>query len=172
RGTYGGQPFSAVFTNDDTPGGDVAWNTLPRGTTGYFVVSFYGGSGPDGTLAVGDIVNVYAIDVYTRKRSPYARNELAVFTVEAAVTEPPHEDVEIVSSCPERRTAVKIRLTRRWRGYEPGVELDHLTDAAAARLVAQGKAEDITPPPPPDPDPEVDTEVEAEAGGGDRKSGA
>lgn len=98
RGTYGGQPFAAVFTNDDTPGGDVAWNTLPRGTTGYFVVSFYGGSGPDGALAVGDIVNVYAIDVYTRKRSPYARNELAVFTVEAAVTEPPHEDVAIVSS--------------------------------------------------------------------------
>lgn len=62
---------------------------------------------------------------------------------------------------------MKIRLTRRWRGYEPGVELDHLTDAAAARLVAQGKAEDITPPPPPDPDPEVDTEVEAEAGEGE-----
>src|SRR5690606_34131459 len=67
----------------------------------------------------------------------------------------------------ERRTAVKIRLTRRWRGYEAGAELDHLADAAAARLVAQGKAEDITPPPPPDPDPEVDTEAEAEAGGGE-----
>src|SRR5512138_3405523 len=65
----------------------------------------------------------------------------------------------------QRRTAVKIRLTRRWRGYEARAELDHLADAAAARLVAQGKAEDITPPPPPDPDPEVDTEAEAEAGG-------
>src|SRR5690606_4353415 len=80
---------------------------------------------------------------------------------------PSHRTKTSRSSPPDpRRTAVKIRLTRRWRGYEAGVELDHLADAAAARLVAQGKAEDITPP-TPDPDPEVDTEAEAEAGEGE-----
>lgn len=96
RGTFGGQPFSAVFTNDDEAGGDIAWNALPRGTTGFFVVSFYGGSGADGALAEGDVVNVYAVDVYTRKRAAYTRNELAVFTVDAAVTKEPDEDVAIV----------------------------------------------------------------------------
>lgn len=95
RGTFGGQPFQAVFTNDDDPDNDTAWNTLPRGTTGFFVVSFYEGTGTDGALAEGDVVNVYAIDVYTRKRNAYTRNELAVFTVDAAVTAEPNEDVLI-----------------------------------------------------------------------------
>ena len=45
RGTFGGQPFSAIFTNDHEVANDDAWVALPRGTTGFFVVSFYGGSG-------------------------------------------------------------------------------------------------------------------------------
>lgn len=97
RGTFGGQPFSAMFTNDDTALGDAAWLALPRGTTGFFVVSFYGGSGAGGALAVGDVVNVYAIDVYTRKRAAYTRNELAVFQVDCAVTAEPNEDVAIAA---------------------------------------------------------------------------
>src|SRR5690606_5497812 len=82
RGTYGGQPFAAVFTNDDTPGGDVAWNTLPRGNTGASVVSFCGGSGPDGAHAVGDHVNLDAIDGDAGKRSPTARNKHDVLPLE------------------------------------------------------------------------------------------
>lgn len=97
RGTYGGQPFTAMFSNDDDPADDTAYNTLPRGTTGFFVVSFYGGSGADGALAATDVVSVYAIDVYTRKRSAYTRNEIAVFQIDAAVTDEPNEDVTIAS---------------------------------------------------------------------------
>ena len=95
RGTFGGQPFTGMFSNDSTPGGDTAWSTLPRGTTGYFVVSYYGGGGADGALQNGDTVTVFPIDVYTRKRSNYTRNEIAVFQVDAAVTDEPSEDVVI-----------------------------------------------------------------------------
>lgn len=97
RGTFGGQPFSAMFTNDEDDANDTAWDTLPRGTTGFFVVSYYGGSGVDGALAVGDIVSAYEIDVYTRKRAAYTRNEVAVFQVDCAVVDEPSEDVALVA---------------------------------------------------------------------------
>ena len=94
-GTYGGQPFVAVFTNDDEFGGDVAWNALPRGTSGFFVTSFYPGSGADGALDDGDVVNVWPVEVTTRKRSAYARNEVMTFEVQCAATSEPSEDVAI-----------------------------------------------------------------------------
>lgn len=97
RGTFGGQPFSAMFTNDDDDANDLAWSTLPRGTTGFFVLSYYGGSGVDGALATGDVVSVYEIDVYTRKRAAYTRNEVAVFQVDCAVVSEPSEDVTLVA---------------------------------------------------------------------------
>jgi len=94
-GTYGGQPFVAVFTNDDEFGGDVAWNALPRRTRGFFVTSFYQGSGTDGALDDGDIVNVWPGEVISRKRNSYARNELATFEVQFSVNPEPSEDVPI-----------------------------------------------------------------------------
>ncbi len=41
-GTVSAQ-FTADFYRDDAD--DTAWNTLPRGTDGYFIVSRFGGSG-------------------------------------------------------------------------------------------------------------------------------
>jgi len=94
-GTYGGQPFVAVFTNDDEFGGDTAWNALPRGTRGFFVTSFYNGSGTDGALDEGDVVNVWPGEVISRKRNAYTRNEVATFEVQFSVNPAPSEDVPI-----------------------------------------------------------------------------
>lgn len=99
RGTYGGQPVTAEFTRDDDPTGvlDVAWNTLPFRTEGFFVVARRGGSGTEGVLAAGDLVDVFPIDVTSRNPAAYGRNELARFTVQAAVPEPPTFDAELAA---------------------------------------------------------------------------
>lgn len=99
RGTYGGQPVTGEFTRDDDPTGvnDTAWNTLPFGTEGFFVVARRGGSGTDGALAVGDLVDVFPIDITSRNPAAYGRNELARFMIQAAVPTPPEFDAELVA---------------------------------------------------------------------------
>lgn len=98
RGTYGGQPVAAEFTRDSNPygTGDTAWNLLPFGTTGFFVVARRGGSGTDGALQHGNKVDVFPIDVTARNPAPYGRNELSRFMVQAGVPTPPTFDAVVV----------------------------------------------------------------------------
>lgn len=95
-GTYGGQPVSGEFVRDSVAANDTAWNTLPFRTQGYFIVARRGGTGTDGALAVGDLVDVFPIDVSSRNPVPYGRNELARFMMNAAVPTLPEFDVPIV----------------------------------------------------------------------------
>lgn len=94
-GTYGGQPVTAEFYRDSNPANDTAWNDLPRGTGGYFLVARRGGSGVGGAVQAGDKIDVIPIDVITRNPTAYARNEAARFAVSAAVPDEPEEDVAV-----------------------------------------------------------------------------
>jgi hypothetical protein len=92
-GTFGGQMLTGEFYRDDTV--DTAYDTLPRGTTGHFVVARHGGSGADGALAVGDEVEVWQIEVATRNPKDYSRNDPDGFAIACAVPSEPSLDVAL-----------------------------------------------------------------------------
>lgn len=77
--------FTADFYRDDED--DLAWNTLPRGTFGWFIVTRYGGE-----IAEGDSVEVWPVAVLSRAMANMANNTVVSFTVTCAVPEEPNED--------------------------------------------------------------------------------
>lgn len=103
RGTYGGSNGTAQFYRDAEAAGDVAWDTLPRGTTGYFIIGRFGGSGgtnadpAQNDYAAGDRVEVVPIDVVTRFMQPIARNQMQRFTVNFSIPDDIHDDAVIAA---------------------------------------------------------------------------
>lgn len=93
-GTFGGNPVTGTFHKDSVPANDTAYTTLPRLTTGFFVIRRFGGSGV--AIAISDPVEVWPINVITRNPSAMNRNTLQTFTLEAAVSSPPSLDVAVV----------------------------------------------------------------------------
>lgn len=92
RGTYGGDPISAEFWYDETT--NTAWDTLPRGTLGYFVLAVLP-LATAGTFAEDDVIEIWPIDVDTRARIRTPRNENQRFMVEAGVPDEPVEDYSV-----------------------------------------------------------------------------
>lgn len=80
--------LTAEFYRDDTS--DLAWDTLPRGTNGYFVVSRFGFATP-GTAAAGDEVEVWPVRITARSNMALTNNEAMRFGIEAAIPEVPNE---------------------------------------------------------------------------------
>ena len=87
-GTYGGQPLTAEFFRDNDT--DTAWDTLPRGTTGWFVFARLGLATP-GTFASGDDVDVWPIAVASRNPLDVPRGEMQRFMISCAVPAVPTE---------------------------------------------------------------------------------
>lgn len=81
--------FSADFYRDDTA--DTAWTTLPRGTSGYFIISRFGGAGADQKPIAGDTVEVWPVQVISRTAANMANNTVQTFTVTCAVNKEPNE---------------------------------------------------------------------------------
>lgn len=81
--------FTADFYRDDEA--DVAWETLPRKTEGYIVVSRFGGSGADQKPIAGDTVEVWPIRVISRTAANMQNNAVQTFTCTAAVNIEPNE---------------------------------------------------------------------------------
>lgn len=81
--------FTADFYRDSTA--DTAWNTLPRGTAGYFVVSRFGGSGTAAKPITGDKVEVWPVTVVSRTAANMANNTVQSFTVTASINVAPNE---------------------------------------------------------------------------------
>lgn len=104
RGTYGGSNGTVQLYRDAEVAGDLGWDTLPRGTTGYFIVGRFGGS--DGTnadpaqnaYAVGDRIEIVPIDVTTRFMQPIARNQMQRCTVNFSIPDEIHDDAVIVAN--------------------------------------------------------------------------
>lgn len=87
--------FTADFYRDDTT--DTAWETLPRATDGYFIVSRYGGGGTGNKPIAADLVEVWPVRVVSRTMANMANNTVMTFTVTAAVPQVPAESIAVLS---------------------------------------------------------------------------
>lgn len=81
--------FDADFYRDDED--DAAWELLPRGTRGFFVISRFGGSGTDGLPVALDEVEVWPVMVTSRSMANMSNNTVLTFTASCAVTKEPDE---------------------------------------------------------------------------------
>lgn len=87
--------FTADFYRDDTA--DTAWTSLARGTKGYFFVSRFGGGGTDQIPEVGDVVEVWPVEVVSRTAANMQNNTVMSFTVNCAVNVEPGEASVVVA---------------------------------------------------------------------------
>lgn len=88
--------FTGDFYRDDTT--DTAWESLPRATVGYFIVSRFGGTGVNQLPEAGNTVEVWPIKVTSRTASALASNTVQTFTLTASVPEEPNEDAIVAAS--------------------------------------------------------------------------
>lgn len=87
--------FSADFYRDDTD--DVAWETLPRGTQGFMIISRYGGTGLNRRPVATQNCEVWPIIVTSRSSAALASNTAQTFTVTCSVPVEPAEDAVVVA---------------------------------------------------------------------------
>ena len=85
--------FDADFYRDDED--DAAWELLPRGTRGFFLVSRFGGAGTDNLPVATDEVEVWPVMVPSRTMANMSNNTVLTFTVSCAVTEEPNEEAVV-----------------------------------------------------------------------------
>ena len=95
-GTFGGQPIVLQFYRDFPAAGDTAWTTLPRDTTGFYILS-RGGLATPGTFAISDEIESWPMEVASRNPVDVARNEMQQFTTENAIPQVPLEDFVVAA---------------------------------------------------------------------------
>lgn len=81
--------FSADFYRDTTA--DTAWNLLPRGTAGFFIISRFGGAGALNKPIASDVVEVWPVTVTSRTNSNMTSNQVLTFTLTCSVNKEPNE---------------------------------------------------------------------------------
>lgn len=74
---------------DDTT--DTAWETLPRRTNGFVIISRFGGK----PSTIGDACEVWPVRVSSRTNANLTNNTPATFTVTFAVVKEPAEDAVV-----------------------------------------------------------------------------
>ena len=87
--------FDADFYRDDED--DAAWDALPRGTRGFFIISRFGGTGTNNLPVATDPVEVWSVMVTSRTMANMASNSVLTFTASCAVTTEPAEDAAVVA---------------------------------------------------------------------------
>lgn len=87
--------FDADFYRDDTT--DTAWETLPRGTRGFFIISRFGGSGTGNLPVSGDEVEVWPVMVTSRTMANMSSNTVLTFTASCSVNVEPAEAATVVA---------------------------------------------------------------------------
>ena len=92
--------FTADFYRDDATGGDDAWDTLPRATKGYFIISRFGGTGAGNLPETGDEIEVWPVTVTSRSMHNAASNQVLAFTVTCSVPVEPVEAIDVVANTP------------------------------------------------------------------------
>lgn len=83
-----------LYRDDDV---DTAWEILPRGTSGHFVISRFGGSGTDQKPIATDTVEVWPVAVTSRTMANMSNNTVQTFTVTCAVNVEPDEDATVAA---------------------------------------------------------------------------
>lgn len=81
--------FQADFYRDDED--DDAWDTLPRGTDGFFIIARFGGTGTDNLPIATDVVEVWPVKVTSRSMQNLASNQVQMFSVQCSVPVEPNE---------------------------------------------------------------------------------
>lgn len=89
--------FSAEMYRDSVTADDVAWNLLPRGTTGVFYISRFGGTGTDLIPEAGDKVETWPVAVTSRSASPMTSNTAQTFSLTCSVPVEPNEDATVLA---------------------------------------------------------------------------
>lgn len=87
-GTVSAQ-FSADFYRDDAD--DDAWDAFPRGTTGFMIISRFGGSGTANLPVAADEVEVWPITVTSRTMQNMASNQVLMFSLQCSIPVEPNE---------------------------------------------------------------------------------
>ena len=87
--------FQADFYRDDTT--DTAWDTLPRGATGFFVISRFGGSGTDRLPIAADEVEIWPVTVTSRTMGNMTSNQVLMFSVTCSVPVEPVEAATVAA---------------------------------------------------------------------------
>lgn len=82
--------FTADMYRDDED--DLAWDTLPRGSKGTWVVSRFGGTGPDLRPATGQKCEIWTTQVVSRAGSAMNSGAAQTFTLTCSVPIEPDED--------------------------------------------------------------------------------
>lgn len=82
--------FDIDLYRDDTD--DAAWDLLPRGTRGHFIISRFGGAGTNQKPIAGDTVEIWPVAVTSRTMANMSNNTVQTFTVTCAVNVEPNED--------------------------------------------------------------------------------
>lgn len=91
-GTAAAQFTMDAYRDDED---DTVYETLPRNTKGYVLISRFGGTGPDNAPAVGENCEVWPVHVSSRSNSAMTSNTAETFTVTAAVPDEPDEDAVV-----------------------------------------------------------------------------
>lgn len=89
--------FSAEMYRDSVPAEDIAWTTLPRGTTGVFYISRFGGTGAELLPIAGDKVESWPVAVTSRSASPMTSNTAQTFSLTCSVPVEPNEDATVAA---------------------------------------------------------------------------
>lgn len=89
----GAAPTSAfVMPSANQTNGDIAWNILPRGTGGFFLVSRFGGGGTNNRPNVaGNKLEVWPVRITSRSMANLTNNTAQTFTVTGAINTVPVE---------------------------------------------------------------------------------
>ncbi len=98
-GTYGGQPIESIFKRDKVSASDTAWNTLPPGTTGFYGVRRFGGATgvSSDAFVAGQKIEVWPIEVVTRKPMRIAENDAQKCTVQCSVPTDPNLNATVAA---------------------------------------------------------------------------
>ena len=87
--------FTAEFYRDDE--NDDAWDTLPRATSGFFVISRFGFTGTGGAPVAGDVVEVWPVLITARSAMSLTNNEVQRFGIESSVPVEPNEAAVVLA---------------------------------------------------------------------------
>lgn len=82
--------FTADMYRDDED--DLGWETLPRGTKGFFLISRFGGTGPANRPATTQKLEVWPVHVSSRAGGALTSNTAQTFTLTCSVPQEPDED--------------------------------------------------------------------------------
>jgi len=92
--------FDADFYRDDED--DTAWETLTRGTRGYFIIARFGGTGTanpgeENLPVADDDVEVWPVMITSRTMANMSSNTVLTFTASCAVMEEPAENAVVAA---------------------------------------------------------------------------